>query len=786
VDRLRLDILVSWRSLWKRRGSTAAIVILLGLGIGFAATMFALADPFITRPLPYKTPDELVLIRVRPPVGVSRSWSTRATLPRLREWRARHDLFQSVAYVTGVPSVVRVRRGDSSWRLNLFFWQPQTLEILGQNSNVCQTSESLRCGLLTQRAVKRYYGADRAPLGDVLPASNGTPLQIAGTLPQSFVLPSSYPGVVDGVVLLPDSSNDLPVGSMSILARRQPHVSTPTLEKALAATLKDGSEWTVTVESLEQAVTSVSRTTAWGALAAAALVLVICAASVTNLLFSRAFHRRVEFSTRTAIGATPNDLARLVATELTLLTITVSTVGILLAAGAIAGLRAVMPAQYGVLGAPQVTLRLQLFAVLTSVITMAISAVFASIAMKTQRGGSLIRPADGAHAGRLLRFGIVCLQSALAMVLVTGTIVLGRSYLNLYRQDTGFSQQATLISVSFPSASSEELRRHIEGAVDRLQHVQGVERAAATSTLGGFIEGPSYGAGAGAAIVAGGMRFPNLAAKPVTPNFFDAVGAHMILGRSLVASDTTRSGVVINESMAKLAWPGRSPVGDSVNIGSSVSKVVGVVKDMFDSSLDRRPGPALYTLLEQPIPDSSGDTRIGFVVRTRREAGDLADVLAKAAVRDQPDAVVIDISTVRDRLSRTVAERVFSTLVMSLFAIAAVSVCVAGLIGVVAFVTARRTRELAIRTAIGAQPADILRAVSGDTLIAATAGLLIGLIVSRFASASLQRIVYEVPLNSWRTGVPAGFVMLVLITLAVGITARRALRLPVVSALRQE
>jgi ABC-type antimicrobial peptide transport system permease subunit len=324
--------------------------------------------------------------------------------------------------------------------------------------------------------------------------------------------------------------------------------------------------------------------------------------------------------------------------------------------------------------------------------------------------------------------------------------------------------------------------------VDRLQRLPGVERAGATTAAGGFLDGAMRGAGAGS-IVISGVAFSG-PAKRVTPGFLAAAGTRLIDGRMLSAEDTNGSGWLVNESFVRTLRSGRPTVGESVTTGigdaMQVGTVVGVVQDLFDTSLDARPGPAIYRLLDEPTPDAGGDTPVRYMVRTHQAAGDISPAIAQAVRRDAPDVAVTDVSTVGSRLQRTVAERVFSTLVMSLFAMTAVVVCATGLVGVVAFVTARRTRELAIRIATGARPGHVLYAVSADTLAASAVGLGVGLVTTRFASTLLQRVAYGVELNTWATGLPAAGAMLLLITISVGLTARRALRLPVAATLRQD
>jgi predicted permease len=794
MDRLTLDLRSAWRMLWTRRGSTAAIVALLGMGVGFAATMFALADPFVVRPLPYPSPHQLVVIRgQRASSGSLPSWGARAALPTVRDWRARDDLFQGLATFGLGPRPLRAQHNGGTVRIGAIPMGRDALRMLGHAEPGCESSASTRCLLLTPAAWHRYYGSQPNAIGTTLSVSQGAPLRIGGVLPSTFVLPYlyySYAPPADGILLATSLDDDASIEFVSLLARSQPGIAPAAIQSALQATVPNTVNWTVTVQPLSAVLTRVNRATALGALAAALLILIVCAASATNLLFSRGFHRSVELATRRALGASATDLRRLALAELTLLAVLVCSVSVGLVSMSLVMLRRIMPQQYAVLGQPVISTRIVIGVVVMSAITLGLSAALAATALRSHTRGALAGHTGGTRAGRPLRFCIVATQTALAMILTTGTVLLGRSYLNLFGQDTGFSSRSTIVSASYPGTplTSAELRQQIESAVDRLQRLPGVERAGATTAAGGFLDGAMRGAGAGS-IVISGVAFSG-PAKRVTPGFLAAAGTRLIAGRMLSAEDTNGSGWLVNESFVRTLRSGRPTVGESVTTGigdaMQVGTVVGVVQDLFDTSLDARPGPAIYRLLDEPTPDAGGDTPVRYMVRTHQAAGDISPAIAQAVRRDAPDVAVTDVSTVGSRLQRTVAERVFSTLVMSLFAMTAVVVCATGLVGVVAFVTARRTRELAIRIATGARPGHVLYAVSADTLAASAVGLGVGLVTTRFASTLLQRVAYGVELNTWATGLPAAGAMLLLITISVGLTARRALRLPVAATLRQD
>lgn len=777
-----------------QRGATSAVVAVLGLGVGLVTTMFALADPFIARPLPYPAPGQLVFISATPvdehgdPVlRPSFTWSDRQNgLPTLREWKARHDLFQHLAILdTSTFVVERLRPGDRTIALRGFEVSRGTLRMLGQREEPCHAPSPSRCVMLAASTFEGEFGGRHDLVGRGLPTSTGSSLYIAGALTRTFVFPAPY-DAGNAVFLAPDGEGDeAPVSSTRLLARVAPGISLPHLQAALVATASNPRRWTVRIESLNDTLTKYTRAVAWGAFAAGVFVLLVCAGNVANLLFSRGLYRGAEFAMRTALGAARGDLARLLLMELTLVTVFAVGAGLGLAAAILTAFRKFIPSQYTLLGEPALTTRGGLFAALVGLAVVLLSALLAWLALRTQSvagfGSAGLRRI---HAGRALRVFIITTQSCVAMILVTGAALLGRSCLNLFNQDTGFSGNAIAVTASYPrTLFGEPLARQIETTIEGLSRLPDIERVGASvSHLPAGLAGGRFKA-AGPPMLVDGRPF-QVFPMSVTAGFFEATGTPVLSGRTLTSSDANQPYVMINESFARQAWPNRQAQSGVVQSGSVATTVIGVVKDTFDRSLDSRPVPTMYRL---QVPGQGGNLEwaVSYVVRATDPSRDLTAQAARVITLNT-DAVITNTSSIQKRLAGSVAERVFATLTVSLFAVAAVAICAAGLIGVVAFITARRTREIAIRIAVGARPTHVFSIVAGETLAAASVGILLGLVPARFGSIVLQRLTYDVALNTWLTGVPAGLAMLLLTSTTIAVAARRALRLPVVTALRTE
>jgi predicted lysophospholipase L1 biosynthesis ABC-type transport system permease subunit len=376
---------------------------------------------------------------------------------------------------------------------------------------------------------------------------------------------------------------------------------------------------------------------------------------------------------------------------------------------------------------------------------------------------------------RLLRFTMAAGQSAVTMILIVGAALLGRSFFNLVVQDTGFAGEPVVVTVSYPAAHTREpLQRDIEATIDRLRRIPGVSVAAAAT--GGMVDGSTAGT-----VLRIDGRMTMVETKSVTTTYFDAVGSAIIAGRPLAGDDRQNRGLVVNARAAAL-WPDGSAVGRSIPRGGGTATIVGVVADTFDRALDVPPAPMVFTVLNAPTSGS----RVNFVIRATQPLEALRGPAERAISAVNRDAIVTDVSAIDDRLAASIRDRSFATLVSALFAIAGIGVCVSGLVGLVSFVVARRTREIAIRTALGAQRHHVRRMVMRQALTAALTGGIAGLVTGWWLSRGLESLLYGIEPGDMLTLASGALLMLVVVTFASWLPARRALRLSPTIALRAE
>jgi putative ABC transport system permease protein len=513
------------------------------------------------------------------------------------------------------------------------------------------------------------------------------------------------------------------------------------------------------------------RPAAIGAMAAGALILLVCAANVTNLLVARGAFRAAELATRQALGATSLDIMRLRALELLLVTMASEGVGLLIAWNVLVLAARIVPGEYTTLGAPGMSWRVAGVGAIVGLVVVLLGLLPASFAGRWTRHAPPAARFGGSPALRWLRFTFAAGQAAVAMILVVGAGMLVQSYVNLISQDIGYDPDAIAIDVG--ATLRPGFHVDLERSLDLLRRVPGVADAAATNRL------LSRGSSLTSFIV--DSKPVTVDYRRVTPKFFEVAGIAVRQGRSVGAGDEPWQQIVVNEALAARLWPGTAAVGQVLTRGiGSHSTVVGVVQDALHA-LDEPPTPVAYTLYDS----ARREERLTYVVRLRDRTVVFSD-LRRAVLASLNEAEVQSIARMGDRFGDTVRDRSFATLMLGLFGMAGAAVTTAGLVGIVTFGIARRTREIAIRMAIGASARHVLGIVTRESLLAAVSGGVAGLLVGRWLSRWLEHLVFGITAGNWMTTALAGIALAGVMLSASHIAARRALHVPPTLALRAE
>lgn len=784
MGRLWMDVVQLRRSVLKRPGAPLASLFVMAVGIGLATAMFAVADPFVLRALPYSRPKTLVFIQADlAPAARSRVKVPRAESPTIGEWRARSDLFADVAaFRLGQPLRIELPGGAAA------FWTTEVtaniFQMLGAGVSLADDPVAPQV-VLSHAACSRLGVAATEASGRILRTHDSRAIRAAGVLPAEFRFPGDLLSrVSDGFTLLGHGTGSegkdpwqMSVLDVSVLARLQPGQTVETVAAALSRGLARPDMIRVRAWRLETILTRRVRPLALTGLAAGLFVLLVSAGNIANILLAQYSHRSAELACRQALGASRADMLASMLVELAVLATAGAIAGSLAAGAALSAVRFATPEVLTSLGAPAIALREVAFACLSALMAATIAGF--SIWPRLHPASPFVTRRGPTEKGsfRKLRFTMTAVQAALAMVLVSGAMLLARSYMNLTRQDTGFSADVAVVSTSYePDSRSPVLREYIEKTIERIRKLPGVEAVAAVT--GPMADGSRN-------VVAGYGLTEDVMGKQVSLDYFDTVGCARVAGRTFVASDAGRSVVVVNESYARLAFPGENAVGRVVGAGRP-AEVVGVVRDTLDVALDIPPAPVVYLLLDDRIAFSGSANIVTYLVNAAGSQRDAGLQAARAVTSVHSRSAIVEVTTLERRLHGSIGTQTFAATMAGLFAVAASGVCAGGVVGMVGFVVARRTREIAVRVSLGATSGRVLRCVSQEAVLAAATGIAAGGLASRWLSSALESLLFGVQPGDCGITASAALLMLILTAGVSLLPALGALRLPPAEALRVE
>ncbi|MEO8484389.1 MAG: FtsX-like permease family protein [Acidobacteriota bacterium] len=752
-------------------------VAVIAAGVGLAAMVFALADAYVWRPLPYADPNRLVSIdfgRQLPTPGQGVKIA-QADLPSLASWRARRDLFEDLAAFED-RDWLRVQLSGRILPIRSVAASANLFQVLGIGPRWGDLDGVL--AWVSPRLATTLSGGELQPGRSVQILPAGV-MRVEGVLPRDFLLPEADRTLpTDVLVTLPDGPVMTKDGASTswphIVGRLRPGVTPALASAALSATMPAGQQ--VQVIALWTAMTMRVRAVATGALLASGLVVLVCWMNVFSIALTRGLYRAPEIATRTALGATPGHVVRLLATEALQVSVFGSVAAAVFARLTLAAVVRVLPPQFATLGVPAVTARVALAITLAGALA-GVSWIVASLLawrFGSARQLRLVVGRDG-RLIRLVRFGVVAGQLGAATVFLAGAILLGRSYLNLLGVDVGMDERSETLTVAYDSSLPVPLwRETIDRTVAALRGVQGVQ--AAGVSLYGFVDGRS------ASQMIRELTLPRdlalLDSTTVAGDYFDATGLVFVAGRPPGPDET--SAIVVNDTLARLLSGEQSPIGRVVTlVGGRTVTIAGVVRDVRARGITVQPRPAIYQV--GAAAWSRGP--VTYVVRF----GDTpSSRTGWKTVVQQVDrmAVVLDSGSVGERLGRTIRDRTFATLVVGLFAFATVLVTALGLAGIVAYTVVRRTHEIAVRLAIGATRRRVIALVLRDALAAGTCGVAGGLIASGWLSKGLESLLFGVRPADVATLLLTGASVLAVVLGATILPAIRAARIAPATAIR--
>ena len=795
------DLRFALRLFARQRAFSVTAVLTIALGIGLSATVFAVVDGVLFRPLPYRDPGGLVAV-----YGVVKGARPQNTLalsyPELGDWRAASAFQQLEGYGPNGLSA-RVRGLDETTQVRVSVVTEGFLDMLGVRPVVGRpfAASDFAPGappvaMISYRIWRAAFGGDANALGRTLERGEVSHT-IVGVLPRTFVFPIPArrfaPEVIVPFEAAGPTAGDRRARTLYVIGRLAAGATMTQAQTELdgmAERLKPlypasagthaGALEGANLMDLRDQMTLASRTVLWLVFAAAAMVFLISCVNVVGLLLAQGEERRRELAVRTALGAARTAIVRQLVIESALLAAAGAAAGWVVSAVTFDALARRIPRWLQLLGDPGMNGRVIVFAVIMAALTVLAAGVLP--ALRSSADAPRAALAGGGRHGSAVRRGrhaLLLVEVALATVLLSAGSIMLRSWLTLTAQESGMDADRVIAVRSVPSGLPESpaRNRYNTRMAEAIARVPGVEAVSFIDMplLQSMMKGSDFEPSAPAQ-GPGGVETDVV----VTPNYFSTMGVSIRMGRGLTEADRG-TGVVISETVARRYWPGRNPVGETIRYGKGTREIVGVAGDARDVSFERPPTPTLYHVWDER------EAPIATVVA--RFSGDPDRVMAdiRRVIREtEPAAAVTMLATVEDLISVSIAPRTFNTLLFGVFGAAGLAVALVGIYGLVSFLVARREREMGIRLALGASATGLKVFVLSGILRWVGAGIALGLLAALLLAEYLKPFVYQIPANDPLTLALVAVAFIVVAAAASYVPARRAARVDPMIALRAE
>jgi predicted permease len=818
------DIRQSIRVLLKYPGFSAIVIITLALGIGANTAIFSVTDRLLLRSLPVSDPDQLVLISSVSvnPNFVSNSFS----YPLFNDFRTQNKVFDGMLAFTRTE--LELKTNESMERIPGEYVSGNYFDVLGIQAargrtflrEEDQTPGSQPVVFVSDAFSRKHFGGGQNAVGQKI-TLNDVPLTVVGVAPENFtgmtlerptelwvpvlmhpqLAQSKYiESRTDGFLYLmgrlkSDVSAAQAESSMDLLAQQIKEANTP------AGTTTKGLPFSE--QHIKFQPGGKGRSLLRGRFSSplkllmvvVGLVLLIACANIAGLLLARGVTRRKEMAIRLAVGANSWRVVRQLLAESLVLAISGGLVGLLIAPWLITLLTKTQPRLdlARTVLAQGIDRRVLAFTALTTLVAGIIFGIFP--AWQSSRANLLpvLKEEGGISGQRERRFTfrslLVVSQLALAIVVLIGAGLCVKSLRNLLAIDPGYNAETLLVvpldldEKKYDEASGRVFQHHLYARLETLPGVEAVSHGLVMPFSGSRFMSSIF--------VQGSAPVPNeqmaFDASVVGPNYHETMGIQMAQGRGFTDEDREGSPgvVIINEALARRLFPGGNALGQRLTTRTDgpPMEIVGITGDVKHHELTETPVPHF----DLPALQRGYDSYTNFVIRTRGPAAELIPTVRSELLELDPALSVKEISAVSTQIDNTLAATRLASTLISIFGLVALLLASIGLYGVMAWMVSHRTREVGIRMALGARPADVLKLVLKQGLVLTLIGVVIGL----FAAFLATRLIDTQQLYGVSATDPFTFAVIALLLTAVSLLAcylpaRRATKVDPLTALRYE
>lgn len=800
------DLKLGFRAVTASPTSTAIVVLTLGLGIGANTAVFSLVDALVLRPFPIPDIDRLVMLwGTVPAQGEDRD---RASPGDFLDWKEQSTVFESLVALEWWD--VNLSGTGEPERLQGTFVAPDTLETLGVEPHLGRTLSAdaeefgARTVVLSYQLFQRRFGGDPAVVGETI-RLDGEQYEIVGVARQGFDYPYGSelwaPLWLDAKTAARRDTHYL-----DVIGKLRPGVSREDAQAELdVITARLQKEHRVTNNGRGLQAVALARAVidqgspailaVWQA--TTVFVLLIACVNVANLLLARGADRQKELSLQQALGARRSIIVRQLLTENLLLSVAGAAFAIPLAWVGIDFLRNGLPpeVQRFVVGWQEINLDLRVLgftAAVTVVTTLVFGLAPALRASRTDLTAALREGGRGGSESRSRQKGrtlLVVGEVALALMLLVASGLLIRGMLRLANGDQGYDPDGLMtFEIALPERKYEEpekRRQFYRTVTEGVREIPGVIAADLAIVL------PSSGNNYTRSVDVEGQTIPNVSERPlahfrvITPGYFETMRIPLLAGRAFGSEDRedTAPVAIVSRKFAERSWRGADPTGKRFRDSDEGPwlTVVGVSGDVLQDWFLQEPQPTYYVPFEQR-------PRVGMslAIRTVGEPEAVTAAVRSQVRRADPDQPIFHARTMRQLISERIHGLKYAALVMSVLGFIGLVLSAVGVYGLMMHSVSRRTHEIGVRVALGAESGDVLRLALGQALTITFAGVAIGLVLAYAAGRLMASNLFGVVRLEAATFVSLAVVLGAVSLLAAYIPARRALSVDPAVALRAE
>ncbi len=750
---------------------TVTALAALALGIGANTALFSVVNAVLLRPLSYPHPDRIVeLLRQFPEASI---WATTTT--KFAFWRDENHSFEAVATHSFMPIGMNLVGKGEPQRLTALGASADYFRVLGVQAalgrNYTEAEDKPGAGkyaVLSYALWQKLFHGDPKVLGKTLSLSDES-YQILGIMPKGFESPQHADLWVPMQLAIDSSdiSNDYPV-----IARLKPDVSLAQARadmKVVAARFRQsherkamGKRESIAVVRYRDYLVGDAKRPLWILLAAVGLVLLIACANVANLLLARSAVRQREMAVRIAVGASSGQLMSQLLTESLLLSCAGALCGCLLASAALPILLRLSPTEIPRLSGAAIDFPVLVFALLVALGTGVLFGLFPALQSARLGISNPLREAGtrttGSTVSQRVRRGLVIAEIAITLVLLIGSSLLIKTLFGLQQVKPGFDTQNVLtmqMSLSKNYADPSSLERLNKRVAARLETVPGVVSVATAGLLplNRFMDLPFEIVGRRPVSL---DDMPDELYRFVSPKYFSTLHVPLLQGREFSERDTANSEpvLIINQALAAKYFPRQNPIGQQILIGRVMGplfadrprRIIGVTGNIKETGLGQPAPPEMFEPAAQ-LPEALlkldiSALPLNWIIRASKSPMALAERIRREALTVAGDVPLGEPRPLQEVVSDSLSRQSFVMALLTVFAGLALLLGTIGLYGVISYSAAQRTRELGIRSALGARRFDLLKLVVNEGMRLTAIGLILGLIFALGLTRFLQSFLY--------------------------------------------